>query len=235
MKRVEFKSWLMEVRGQNENTATSRVSNCEMIERHEGDLDVLFDEGRYDRLIERLTYTKDDERSNAPVKHSIPIGGSLYNGSATYKNAANLYREFRSAGPRPVAVGPDGVPAAPAPAVAAAVVPMQAPVSDLTAAYESQLLGGTSFLEQFDAQLKELAADALFALVIECVDSRVERVSARPTLDDTKRMIKLVFNEVEADRRFHAMGSIAEAVMSWGKRKNSAYISAYFATKILAE
>lgn len=47
--------------------------------------------------MDLLTYTKDDERLNRPARHKIPIDGNIYTGTATYKAAVSLYKQFRDA------------------------------------------------------------------------------------------------------------------------------------------
>lgn len=216
MKEQEFRNWLITSKGQNPNTASSRVSNCTTIESYEGNLDSLYDEGSYGKLIERLTYTTKEKRLNAPARHSIPINGDVYNGTATYKSAANLYLEFRESieADRAFRTAEDGS-------------------NGKRDAYLAELLGGPTFLDTFDVPLKELAADPLFGIVMECVDSRARKGLAQPSVQITKTYIKVVFNEVEADRRFPAMGIIATEVASWGMRKNSAFISVYYAVKLI--
>ncbi len=58
MKEEAFISWLLKHRGVG--TVASRLSNCRVVERREGDLDEHFERDRLTTLVERLTYTKDD-------------------------------------------------------------------------------------------------------------------------------------------------------------------------------
>jgi hypothetical protein len=72
-----------------------RLANCRTVKRYEGDLDHHFDQDQIRSLIERLTYSTEDERRNRPARHRIPIHGNVRNGTATLKSAVNLYKKFR--------------------------------------------------------------------------------------------------------------------------------------------
>jgi hypothetical protein len=90
----QFLNWLCEkyTRG----TPNSRLSNCKRVEQYEGDLDSHFAENQGFSLIEKLSYSKDDKRNNRKPKHAVPINGDIYNGTATLKQAINLYFEYKS-------------------------------------------------------------------------------------------------------------------------------------------
>ena len=92
MREQAFRNWLLKSRGVG--TVTSRLSNCRVVERWEGDLNEHFKRDRLNHLIARLTYSKDDEKANRPARHKIPIDGNVYNGTATYKAAVSLYKQF---------------------------------------------------------------------------------------------------------------------------------------------
>ena len=95
MREDTFRSWLSSNRGYGTGTVNSRVSNCKTVEGCEGDLDEHFDQDRLQGLIEKLTYSKADERQNRPARHLIPINGNVYNGTATLRSAVSLYKQFR--------------------------------------------------------------------------------------------------------------------------------------------
>ena len=95
MQETRFENWLGAVRGSNERTIASRLSNCRRVEAFEGDLDALYDADRLDGLIERL--------HPANPKHKVPINGNIHDGTATLKSAVSLYCEFRRAGGATVA------------------------------------------------------------------------------------------------------------------------------------
>lgn len=95
MKTEEFREWLKE-QGYQAPVANSRVGNCHTVCKHEGDLDILYAKDKCKDLLQRLCYTTQDERNNAPVKHKVPINGNQRTGSATLKQAVGLYIRFLS-------------------------------------------------------------------------------------------------------------------------------------------
>jgi len=96
MLEKEFYYWLLRKRTDNQNTASSRKSNCLRVCEYEGDLDAHFEKDACQSLIEKLSYSKEDERNNRPPKHKIPIVGNKITGSATLKYAVSLYVEFKN-------------------------------------------------------------------------------------------------------------------------------------------
>ena len=90
MREGPFEGWLKVVRGLRDGTVGSRISNCRRVERYEGDLDAHYDSDGLDGLLQRL--------NPGDIKHGIPIAGDVYNGTATLKNAVNLYCDFRKGG-----------------------------------------------------------------------------------------------------------------------------------------
>ena len=88
MQEARFRVWLE--RGRSAGTVNSRISNCRRVERYEGDLDARYDADGLAGLTDRL--------NPSDPKHTIPIKGNSYNGTATLKSAVNLYRDFRNAG-----------------------------------------------------------------------------------------------------------------------------------------
>ena len=95
MREDAFRSWLLSNRSYDGGTINSRVSNCKTVEGSEGDLDEHFEQDRLRGLVEKLTYSKADERQNRPARHQIPINGNVYNGTATLRSAVSLYKQFR--------------------------------------------------------------------------------------------------------------------------------------------
>lgn len=77
-------------------TPNSRLANCKRVEQYEGDLDSHFAMDRGLSLIGKLSYSKDDERNNRKPKHKVLIKGDYYTGTATLKQAAKLYFEYKS-------------------------------------------------------------------------------------------------------------------------------------------
>ena len=97
MQKSQFYNWLTDNK-YDERTISSRLSNCRRIEEFEGDLDDHFNRNSGVILIDRLQYSAQDQRRGAQAKHSIPINGNVYNGTATFRSAANLYFKFKSSG-----------------------------------------------------------------------------------------------------------------------------------------
>lgn len=95
MNMEAFHNWLLQQF--TEKTVSSRMSNCRKIEEFEGSLDEQYHNDKGKKLIDRLSYSSEDERERKPPKHNIPINGNVYNGTATYKQAANLYFQFKKA------------------------------------------------------------------------------------------------------------------------------------------
>ena len=93
MKLDLFKNWLTGT-NMDKRTIGSRLSNCRTVEKFEGDLDEHFADSKGQRLIQRLEYGADDERSGRDAKHRIPIEGDIRNGTATLKSAVKLYFRF---------------------------------------------------------------------------------------------------------------------------------------------
>jgi hypothetical protein len=100
VREQEFEQWLIQgyrtASGESMTASTcqSRFSNCKTLERHEGDLDAHFTADRFHGLLERMSYSKDDERVGLPAKHRVPINGNVYNRTATLRSALNLYLQF---------------------------------------------------------------------------------------------------------------------------------------------
>lgn len=100
MQELEFKEWL-NLHSDNKASVNSRISNCRTVEKFYGNLDELFERDRLEGLLKEFLYTKEDERENLKQKHRIPIDGNIYNGTASYRTAINLYVKFRNGEPSP--------------------------------------------------------------------------------------------------------------------------------------
>ena len=94
MNETQFYNWLCEKF--SGGTPNSRLSNCLRVEQFEGDLDNHFARDKGISLLNKLSYSKDDERNNRRAKHNVPINGNTYNGTATLKQAASLYFKFKA-------------------------------------------------------------------------------------------------------------------------------------------
>ncbi len=94
MLEKQFYNWLC--KKHTGGTPNSRLSNCKRVEKHEGDLDNHFSNDKGESLLLKVSYSKDDKRNNQKASHNIPINGDIYNGTATLKQAVNLYFKFKS-------------------------------------------------------------------------------------------------------------------------------------------
>jgi len=97
MQESQFQNWLIKNK-YDERTISSRLSNCRRIEEYEGNLDEHFNNDFGVKLLKRLKYSSEDQAHGVPKRHSIPINGNIYNGTATFRSAANLYFKFRRNG-----------------------------------------------------------------------------------------------------------------------------------------
>jgi len=94
MKKEEiFKIWLQE-QNFDSKTINSRVSSYKRLCAAEGDLDDLYNKNLYEDLLNRLSYSIKDEKSNAKPRHKVKINGNIRTGSASLKQAATLYKQF---------------------------------------------------------------------------------------------------------------------------------------------
>lgn len=95
MNEIDFAKW-MKSNGYDESTIRSRISNCQRVSEYEGDLDVHYEKDECKSLLKRLKYSTNDKREGISPRHSIPINGDIYNGTATLRQAVNLYIKFRN-------------------------------------------------------------------------------------------------------------------------------------------
>jgi hypothetical protein len=100
MREDDFREWL-------ENTYVTKagkplqkrpigdaVSRCKRVGKHEGDLDQLFKRDSMQDLLDRLTYTRDEQKANNPPRHNIKIEGDIYSGTSSLRSALNKYKKF---------------------------------------------------------------------------------------------------------------------------------------------
>jgi hypothetical protein len=93
----EFYKWLLKrFKNDKGKTASSRKSNCLRIEEFEGNLDKHYEDDNCHSIIEKLSYSTDDEKHKRPTKHRIPIDGNKRTGTATFKQAIKLYIKFKN-------------------------------------------------------------------------------------------------------------------------------------------
>ena len=93
---ADFPNWLSE-RGLKDPSVSSRLSEVRRVEKHYGDLDLLYDQDRLAGVFEQLAYSKDDERRNRANPSEMDINGNLYDSLASLRGATKLYCEFREA------------------------------------------------------------------------------------------------------------------------------------------
>ncbi len=96
MQERRFAAWLEDVRGLSKPTIGSRLSNCRRVEKFEGDLDTHYAADGLAGLMDRLIFSREDERHGRKPRHGVPIDGDVCNGTATLRQAVKLYCEFRS-------------------------------------------------------------------------------------------------------------------------------------------
>lgn len=94
MNETQFYNWLCDK--YTGGIPKSRLSNCLRVEQYEGNLDDHFTNDKGVSLLQRLSYSKDDQLNNRSANHNIPIAGDIYNGTATLKQAVNLYLKFKT-------------------------------------------------------------------------------------------------------------------------------------------
>lgn len=99
MDSVGFKNYLFSL-GLGEGAVKSTISRAARIKKHEGSLDEHFSKDELYELIERLNYSQEDKTSGLQPRHKVPINGkkgfqSIYDGTASLKDAAIKYRDFR--------------------------------------------------------------------------------------------------------------------------------------------
>jgi hypothetical protein len=96
MDKKGFEKWLKSI---GYGAISSRIANCNTVEKYEGDLDKHFKEDNCNALLNKLEYTRENEEREDKPKHAIPIGGkksNIYNATATYRNSINLYIKFKN-------------------------------------------------------------------------------------------------------------------------------------------
>jgi len=89
----EFFEWLLA--NYPPTVAQTRLANCKNVEKYEGNLEQHFANDKGQSLLEKLSYSTNDQRNNRPPKHKIPINGDIRTGSSTLKSACTLYFKFK--------------------------------------------------------------------------------------------------------------------------------------------
>lgn len=89
-----YRAWLRSA-VPSEATFRTKLSELRRIEKAYGDLDAQFDADELTSLIEDLTYSSADARSDQENPSLLIIDGDLRNNLASYKSAASKYARFR--------------------------------------------------------------------------------------------------------------------------------------------
>lgn len=96
MEELQFERWMLD-KGYETRVVGARLSNCRRIEAELNiNLDVVFAKGETDMLLQKFIYSTADARKNILPRHGITINGNQYTGTATLRNALNLYFEFKA-------------------------------------------------------------------------------------------------------------------------------------------
>ena len=87
-----FRLWLKESKNYQTNPISDAISRCRRVEKHYGDLDDLYEEGRLVGLLENLVCNA----SGVP-RHRIPFQecADPVTGTASLRSAVRRYQEFR--------------------------------------------------------------------------------------------------------------------------------------------
>lgn len=93
MKQDEFRKWLV-ANGQTDSSASSRVSSARRVEQHLGDLDELFAQEDRDSILNRFSYSAEEEREERANPSQVPVDGALCTGLASLQQALKLYYSF---------------------------------------------------------------------------------------------------------------------------------------------
>jgi NAD(P) transhydrogenase subunit alpha len=88
-----FKSWLAQAHA--ENTVKTALYRLKKVEIDYGDLDKIYDEGKFDELDLSLTYSKSDENLGKPNPSKIELTSRVRETLTELRTSARKYRSFR--------------------------------------------------------------------------------------------------------------------------------------------
>ena len=94
MREDEFKYWLQQSTDLTPRAQVNAISRCRRVERFVGDLDQHFQQDRLRTLLSRFEYSTEDEECDSDPRHSIPINGNIWNGTASLSSAVRTYKQF---------------------------------------------------------------------------------------------------------------------------------------------
>src|SRR5437870_1169360 len=96
--RPEFQQWLRQCPTISLAPERDALARCRRVEKFEGDLDQHFATDQMATLLARLKYSREDERSGLPPRHSITFseGANIKEGTDSLALAAaiRLYLRF---------------------------------------------------------------------------------------------------------------------------------------------
>jgi endonuclease len=91
--RVDYPKWLAE-QEYSENTQSAQIHRVKKVEENYGNLDEHFAKGTLQNIIDSLSYSTNDERTNKPNPSKMKFEGNVRNNLQSYKNAVVRYRKF---------------------------------------------------------------------------------------------------------------------------------------------
>ncbi|MEC8859565.1 MAG: DUF91 domain-containing protein [Pseudomonadota bacterium] len=95
MQQERYKAWL-ELQRYQSNTITAQMHRAGRVEEYYGDLDEHFEMDQLESVIEDLKYSTADRQANRPNCSKIPFNGDPYSNLASYRDAVNRYKKFRT-------------------------------------------------------------------------------------------------------------------------------------------
>ena len=95
MQQERYKAWL-ELQRYQANTIAAQMHRVGRVEEHYGNLDEHFEKDQLSSVIEELRYSTADRQANRPNPSKIPFNGDPYSNLASYRDAVNRYKKFRT-------------------------------------------------------------------------------------------------------------------------------------------
>lgn len=95
--RPSYENWLL-AQGYAQNTCTAQMYRVRKVESHYGELEEIWRAGKFEALVDDLTYSTEDERHGRPNPSRIPFNGDIRTNLASYRDAAKRYVDFLSSG-----------------------------------------------------------------------------------------------------------------------------------------
>jgi len=95
MQQERYRTWL-ELQKYQSNTITAQMHRVGRVEEHYGNLDEHFENDLLESVIDSLRYSTADRQVNKPNPSKIPFNGDPYSNLASYRDAVNRYKKFRT-------------------------------------------------------------------------------------------------------------------------------------------